>query len=37
MGLEVLAKRYNHAGPAVTMRYLGITADEVNEVLINEI
>lgn len=37
VGFEVLAKRYKHSSPAVTMRYLGITADEVNEVLMNEI
>ena len=37
VSVEVLANYYNHASPAETMRYLGITADEVNEVLMNEI
>lgn len=37
VGFEVLAKRYNHSSPAITMRYLGITAEEVNECLMNEI
>ena len=37
VGFEILAKRFNHTSPAVTMRYLGLTSDEVNEVLMNEI
>jgi integrase len=37
VGFEILAKRYNHSSPAITMRYLGITPDEVNECLMNEI
>jgi len=37
VGFEVLAKRYNHASPAVTMRYLGIEDKEVNEILMNDI
>ena len=37
VGFEVLAKRFNHTSPAITMRYLGLTSGEVNEVLMNEI
>ena len=37
VGFEVLAKRYNHSNPAVTMRYLGIQDKEVNGILMNEI
>ena len=34
---ELLAKRMNHSNPAVTRRYLGIQAEEVEEVLLNAI
>ena len=37
VGWEVLAKRFNHSSPAVTMRYLGISDSEVNGILLNEI
>ena len=37
VGFEVLAKRFNHTSPAITMRYLGLTSGEVNKVLMNEI
>lgn len=37
VGFEVLAKRFNHSSPAVTMRYLGIHDKEVNGILKNEI
>ena len=36
-GFEILAKRFNHTSPAVTMRYLGLSSDEVNTILLNEI
>lgn len=35
VGFEVLCKRYNHASPAVTMRYVGITDKEVENILTN--
>jgi integrase len=37
VGFEVLAKRFCHSSPAVTMRYLGIADKEVNGILMNEI
>lgn len=37
VGWEVLAKRFNHSTPAVTMRYLGVSDEEVSEILLNEI
>ena len=36
-GFEILCKRYNHSSPAITMRYLGISDDEVCQLLMNEI
>ncbi len=37
VGFEVLAKRFNHSSPSVTMRYLGIHDMEVKSILNNEI
>jgi len=37
VGFEVLCKRFNHASPAVTMRYLGISDTEVISILKNSI
>jgi len=37
VAFEVLAKRFNHSSPSVTMRYLGIHDKEVNGILLNEI
>lgn len=37
VGFEVLAKRFNHSSPAVTMRYLGLSSDDVNGILMNDI
>ena len=35
VGFEVICKRYNHASPAVTMRYVGISDKEVQDILTN--
>jgi len=37
VGFEVLCKRFNHASPSVTMRYLGISDTEVVGILRNSI
>jgi integrase len=37
VGFEIIAKRFNHSSPAITMRYLGIEAREVHSTLMNEI
>lgn len=37
VGFEIIAKRYNHSSPAITMRYLGIEDKEVHSTLMNEI
>jgi len=37
VGFEIIARRFNHSNPAVTMRYLGIEDSEVHSVLLNEI
>ena len=34
---EIIAKRLNHSNPAVTRRYMGVQAEEVEEVLLNTI
>ena len=34
---EILARRLNHSNPAITLRYLGIKEEEVEEVLFNNI
>jgi integrase len=35
VGFEVICKRFNHQSPSVTMRYLGITDKEVENILVN--
>lgn len=37
VGYDVIAKRYGHSNPSVTMRYIGITPDEVLSCCKNEI
>jgi len=37
VGFEVLCRRFNHPSPSITMRYLGITDQEVYSILQNEI
>jgi len=34
---SIICRRYNHSNPAITMRYLGITSDEVSKICMNEI
>lgn len=33
--IEVLQKIFNHSAPSITLRYLGISQDEMNEVYLN--
>jgi len=35
VGFEIICKRFNHQSPAVTMRYLGISDKEVQNILTN--
>jgi integrase len=35
VGFELICRRFNHASPAVTMRYLGVEDKEVNGILMN--
>ncbi len=37
VGFELIAKRFNHSNPAVTMRYLGIEDKEIYGILMNEV
>jgi integrase len=37
VGFEIICKRFNHASPAVTMRYLGIQDKEVKSILTNNV
>lgn len=37
IGFEVLCKRFNHSTPSVTMRYLGVSDEEVMDILQNDI
>lgn len=37
VGLEVLCKRFNHSSPSTTLRYIGLTDKDVNDILMNEI
>ncbi len=34
---EIIAKRLNHSSPSITRRYIGVQAEEVEEVLMNQI
>jgi integrase len=35
-GLDLICKRFNHSSPAVTLRYLGITDKQINDLLMFE-
>ena len=37
VGFEVLARRYAHSSPAITMQYLGLSSNEVRDVLVNNV
>jgi integrase len=37
VSFEIIARRFNHSNPEVTMRYLGIEDKEVHEILLNQI
>ena len=37
VGFEVICRRYNHASPTTTMRYLGITDREIKAILMNDV
>jgi integrase len=37
VGFEILAKRFAHSSPSITMRYLGLSSDEVVLILNHEI
>lgn len=37
VGVEVLAKRFNHSNPSTTMKYLGISDQEVDAILMHDI
>lgn len=36
-GFELISMRFQHANPSTTMRYLGITSEEVERMLLNEV
>lgn len=36
-GFELIAMRFKHSNPTVTMRYLGIESEEVDQMLLNEV
>jgi integrase len=37
VGFEVLCKRYNHSSPSITIRYLGVSDRDVQEILLHDI
>ena len=37
IGFEVLCKRFNHSNPSITMRYVGVTDNEIHNMLMNEV
>ena len=36
-GLELLMKRFNHSSPGITLRYIGITNDDIKDICMNNL
>jgi len=37
VGIDVLMKRFNHSSPSITLRYLGINDQEINDICMKDI
>ena len=36
-GIELLMKRFNHSSPGITLRYIGITSDDIKDICMNNL